>query len=95
MLHHPIFLKKIRVALESRTLIWVPLLQAMTLKDKLYISSFTIKLAKLFFDPNLFTTEIFLVSSLQKTQKLFAFPILHFAQPSVSERPYHLHKWLN
>ena len=31
MLHHPIFKKKIRVALESRTLIWVPLLQAMTL----------------------------------------------------------------
>ena len=26
------FKKKIRVALESRTLIWVPLLQAMTLK---------------------------------------------------------------
>ena len=33
MLHHPIFLKKIHVALESRTLIWVPLLQAKTLKQ--------------------------------------------------------------
>ena len=35
MLRYPIFFKKkIRVALESRTLIWVPLLQAMTLKLK-------------------------------------------------------------
>ena len=34
MLHHPIFFfKKIRVALESRTLIWAPLLQAMTLNN--------------------------------------------------------------
>ena len=32
MLHHLFFLKKIRVTLESQTLIWVPLLQAMTLK---------------------------------------------------------------
>ena len=34
MLHHPIFLKKIRVALESRTLIWVPDLLTITVNIK-------------------------------------------------------------
>ena len=34
MLYHPIFLKKIRVTFESRTLIWVPLLLTITVNEK-------------------------------------------------------------
>ena len=36
MLHHPIFLKKVRVAFESPTLIWVPVLLTVTVEYLLY-----------------------------------------------------------